>query len=250
MPRDYIYALENLIRDFTRIKLFFNDLVEKTSKTELKDLLNKVSKFLEYDLSNITFSGPHERWSKLNDIKTSLDTEKNNLISTSPKDHLQEIALASFILGRYSQDLEFYLKDSTLDTFFDLIIEGNINGVLEFLKINEKLLYEKNANGWGILHICASRGHGILINEIINKYKHIDINLKDEEGNTPILIAAAYGHVETVIALKKHGADTSITNDEDEGIRNLLRNKNSLMTLEQEEIIFNEKINENQTINF
>ncbi|XP_060218202.1 uncharacterized protein LOC132645306 isoform X1 [Lycium barbarum] len=67
----------------------------------------------------------------------------------------------------------------------------------------------KDANKRGALHFAAREGKIDLCKYLVEELK-IDINEKDEEGETPVLHAARQGHTATVQYLVEHGADPAI----------------------------------------
>ncbi|XP_059312283.1 uncharacterized protein LOC132063646 isoform X2 [Lycium ferocissimum] len=67
----------------------------------------------------------------------------------------------------------------------------------------------KDANKRGALHFAAREGKIDLCKYLVEELK-IDVNEKDEEGETPVLHAARQGHTATVQYLVEHGADPAI----------------------------------------
>lgn len=84
------------------------------------------------------------------------------------------------------------------------------------LNIVKVLLTEDTANardifGWTPLHIAVWDNRRNVV-ELLIKYEHTDINQKDNEENTPLMLAASKGHVNIATLLFTNGADTNLKN--------------------------------------
>lgn len=64
--------------------------------------------------------------------------------------------------------------------------------------------------GFSSLHISCHKGHYDIAKLIIGAEG--DVDLQDDEGNTPAIVAAGAGHKDIVILLDENGADFSIAN--------------------------------------
>lgn len=60
------------------------------------------------------------------------------------------------------------------------------------------------------LHVLAGKGDFIKLNDVLSKHKK-DLEKRDEDGFTPLLVAAYEGHEQAVKVLIKGGADVNAT---------------------------------------
>ncbi|XP_043816335.1 putative ankyrin repeat protein RF_0381 isoform X2 [Manihot esculenta] len=70
----------------------------------------------------------------------------------------------------------------------------------------------KDANKRGALHFAAREGQTEVCKFLVEDLK-LDVDTKDEDGDTPLLHAARQGHAVTAKFLIEHGADPSIPSD-------------------------------------
>lgn len=70
----------------------------------------------------------------------------------------------------------------------------------------------KDANKRGALHFAAREGQTEVCKYIVEELK-LDVNIKDEDGETPLLHAARQGHVATVKYLIDYGANPAIPSE-------------------------------------
>ncbi|XP_021904209.1 ankyrin-1 [Carica papaya] len=70
----------------------------------------------------------------------------------------------------------------------------------------------KDANKRGALHFAAREGKTEVCKYLLEELR-LDVNTKDEEGETPVLHAARQGHADTVKYLLDHGANPAIPSD-------------------------------------
>lgn len=66
-----------------------------------------------------------------------------------------------------------------------------------------------NKSGSNLLHLAAEKGLVELAETIIKKSKHIDINLINKDGQTPLSLAVRNNNTAMVSLLLKHGADVN-----------------------------------------
>ena len=92
-----------------------------------------------------------------------------------------------------------------------LLAADNSPAFLPLLRSNTSLAGSQDAHGYSLLHATASYNHLDLLRSLINEF-HVDINLKDEDGETCLFVA------ETVDAAKclveELLIDTKVRNDE------------------------------------
>ncbi|KAG9151807.1 hypothetical protein Leryth_002082 [Lithospermum erythrorhizon] len=70
----------------------------------------------------------------------------------------------------------------------------------------------KDANKRGALHFSAREGKTEMCKYLVEELK-LDVNMKDEDGETPVLHAARQGHTATAMYLVKQGADPTIASE-------------------------------------
>ncbi|XP_047315688.1 E3 ubiquitin-protein ligase KEG [Impatiens glandulifera] len=96
-----------------------------------------------------------------------------------------------------------------------LVSEGNINGVREFLEkgaaedggVSFRLLLEaQNADGQTALHLACRRGSAELV-ETILEYDEANVDIVDKDGDPPLVFALASGSPECVRALIRRRAN-------------------------------------------
>jgi TonB family protein len=89
----------------------------------------------------------------------------------------------------------------------DAAKEGNLAKVKALLKHNRKMVSSKDNNGSTPLHLAAWNGHKDIVELLLaNK---ADVNAKDTMGFTPLHRAAINGHKDVVELLLAHKADVS-----------------------------------------
>lgn len=64
-------------------------------------------------------------------------------------------------------------------------------------------LNEMDINGRNTLHLLAMEGNSIGLQEILNSCSHIDLEMNDNNGQTPLNIAARQGYIDVVEVLIK-----------------------------------------------
>lgn len=73
----------------------------------------------------------------------------------------------------------------------------------------------RGLNGYTLLHHAATKGHNAIIAELL-KHQRIDVDVKNNIGETPLHLAVYAGHILTVDQLLDFGADINATNDDSE----------------------------------
>ncbi|KAG9510925.1 Protein kinase C epsilon type, partial [Fragariocoptes setiger] len=109
------------------------------------------------------------------------------------------------------------------------IIANHLDGVdINQLRSQEERAIERDIDRWlstgtyderchpvtkaTVLHVLASKGHVNLLRKILESRRlrlQVDIDARDNEGFTPLIAAAYWGHNEIVELLIEHGADAS-----------------------------------------
>ncbi|MEO2216053.1 hypothetical protein ABGV49_03100 [Chromobacterium vaccinii] len=94
-----------------------------------------------------------------------------------------------------------------------LFIIADGESTLEYLIKNHPLLLEKkDINGWTLLHAATAGFSDICFDKILNFFKNSkQLNIKDNDGFSPLSIAAKFGNTDKLQKLIVHGATTSTT---------------------------------------
>ena len=78
--------------------------------------------------------------------------------------------------------------------------------IVDLLIANGANVNAKNEEGGTPLHLAAEEGHQQIVELLISK--NADINARDNKGKTPLDWAATWGLKETADLLRKHGGKT------------------------------------------
>lgn len=83
--------------------------------------------------------------------------------------------------------------------------------LLPLLRSRPELASAQDSHGYSLLHAAASYNHLDLLRALIGEF-HVDVNLKDEDGETCLFVAETVEMVRLLI--EELNIDTSIQNDE------------------------------------
>lgn len=88
--------------------------------------------------------------------------------------------------------------------------KGDVEKVKKLLKGNPDLVFSKDEDGWTPLHLAAANGHRELAEVLLTE--RAEVNAKDNNGSTPLHQAAAAvgNHADLVGLLLSHGADVNV----------------------------------------
>nr|XP_043632115.1 putative ankyrin repeat protein RF_0381 [Erigeron canadensis] len=103
------------------------------------------------------------------------------------------------------------------------ILDAAVAGNLDFLKsvasqldegkgLSQTVASIKDANKRGVLHFAAREGKIDVCKYLLEELK-LDVNTKDEDGETPLIHAARQGHTTTVKYFIEYGADPSFSSE-------------------------------------
>lgn len=95
--------------------------------------------------------------------------------------------------------------------YFILAADGDSLTLLPRLRSNPQLPSLQDEHGYSLLHAAASYNHLNLLRTLINEF-HVDANLKDEDGETPLFVAETVQAAQ--VLAEELGADLTIKNDE------------------------------------
>lgn len=71
------------------------------------------------------------------------------------------------------------------------------------------LLIQRGANQFEFLYTACQEGNVFTVEVLLNNMQPKNIDAPDKQGNTPLLIAYQYGHIDVIKLLIKRGANTS-----------------------------------------
>ena len=80
----------------------------------------------------------------------------------------------------------------------------------KFLNCEDIDFQKKDIYGNTILHYACQKGSLISIITLLNKYNNIDINIKNNENNTPLVYSILFKHENIAAYLLEHNADINI----------------------------------------
>ena len=86
-------------------------------------------------------------------------------------------------------------------------LDGNIEAVKQHLAAGAEV-NAKDEDGWTPLHLAAEEGHKEIAELLIDK--GADVNVGEEEAYTPLDHATLWGHKETSDLLRKHGGKSGV----------------------------------------
>lgn len=99
---------------------------------------------------------------------------------------------------------------SQIDTLLRLVPDAPQN-VLSHLQTHPSFASAADTTGYSLLHAAASYNQLTLLRTLVQTYG-VDVNIKDEEGETPIFAAESLSAVKCLV--EELGADTSVQNEE------------------------------------
>ena len=196
--------------------LSLNKITETTKITFLEQLLNYNIAFLEFQ-------------EQLNLIqllsKIILNTHDFIFSNTS----LEEISLEDYLryiimlIRKDNQDSQFDSLEKKIGKNSALFLASVVGN----LKVVKKILDDKEHPSIQVDNalITAVSAGNIEIVQLFLEY-NADINLKDNNGNTPLIIAAALGNIEIVKLLLAHNADINIKNNNGDKVTKIMISKN------------------------
>jgi 7,8-dihydropterin-6-yl-methyl-4-(beta-D-ribofuranosyl)aminobenzene 5'-phosphate synthase len=91
--------------------------------------------------------------------------------------------------------------------------QGDIDTVKKLLNKNPDLLKTKDENGITPMHVAANGGHKEIIELLLSK--GADANIKDNNGRTPLFFAAGNGSIDICTLLIEKGAQVNVANKYD-----------------------------------
>mmetsp|Transcript_1531 Transcript_1531/g.2188 ORF Transcript_1531/g.2188 Transcript_1531/m.2188 type:complete len:176 (+) Transcript_1531:47-574(+) len=97
---------------------------------------------------------------------------------------------------------------------FSAAEEGNVREFVDLLKEDSSLRDSKNEDGWTPLHMAAFNNQVEIVNTLIKS--GAKVNAKCKDGDTPLHYASAQGSSDCLAPLVKAGADTEARDNDGE----------------------------------
>jgi ankyrin repeat protein len=91
------------------------------------------------------------------------------------------------------------------------VVDGNVKAIRNYVKMGADV-NSPDEDGWTPVLIAAQYGHVHVIRALAEH--GADLNTPNNDGTTPVYIAAQEGHVEVIKVLVKHGADMNTPKDD------------------------------------
>lgn len=79
------------------------------------------------------------------------------------------------------------MANITIDRLLNLVPDSPDTVALH-LASNPALAGAQDAHGYSLVHAASSYGHASLLKTLVNEY-HVDVNIQDEDGETPLFAA-------------------------------------------------------------
>lgn len=114
------------------------------------------------------------------------------------------------------------MSKEKLESLFKQIKAGEATEVKEILTHDLYLINEVDIDGWGPIHICASNGQNVILKMLVEEFQ-ANVNQRTEYANTPIHVAAKCSKINTILELKKLGADLTLENRGHENVLDCLQ---------------------------
>ncbi|GAB7352024.1 hypothetical protein MBLNU459_g2539t1 [Dothideomycetes sp. NU459] len=99
-------------------------------------------------------------------------------------------------------------QNITIDRLLNLVPDSP-DAVLAHLQTHPQLASAQDSHGYSLLHAAVSYGHATLLRELVQRYG-ADINLRDEDGETPLFAAESVAMAR--LAVDELGADAALFN--------------------------------------
>jgi len=96
-------------------------------------------------------------------------------------------------------------------TIHDCALEGDIVALENLVREKPTLLRSKDDSGREAFHWAVSRGHAELAGKLFDQVGKAAVDTADDDGWTPLIIAASAGHNQLVEMLLDNGANVNAT---------------------------------------
>jgi ankyrin repeat protein len=124
-------------------------------------------------------------------------------------DEQNQAGQSAFLLAKYyrQEDVAAYLLEQRpqLD-LFTACVAGDADRVFAFLSEDGDAIHSHNQDGWTPLHLAAFFGHVQLAAALVDRGADVDARSTNAMTNTPLHAAVAGGHTEAVRLLADRGS--------------------------------------------
>jgi ankyrin repeat protein len=106
------------------------------------------------------------------------------------------------------------VANSRTDDIFDAARYGRLEIVKALVERNPNLAFSKDENGWTPLHVAALNGYGDMVQFLLAN--NAQVNAKDDDDQTPLCEATSNDHKDIVKMLLAKGAEVNVKADDGE----------------------------------
>ena len=92
-----------------------------------------------------------------------------------------------------------------------LLAADNSPNLLPLLRSNPTLASSQDEHGYSLMHAAASYNHNDILRTLVREF-HVDVNIKDEDGETALFVVETIEAAQTLLEELK--IDATITNEE------------------------------------
>ena len=120
------------------------------------------------------------------------------LLTTATNSALGTLSIAEANTGEHKE---------TNSLFYQACDNGSWETFSQLLHTTEVNIYETNKNGWTPLHMCVVRGDYKKVKALTDTFGYT--NIQDNQGSTPLFLAAVVGNADIVGLLLNSGEDVT-----------------------------------------
>lgn len=186
----------------------------------------------------------------IDDVKNNLNDGANpnyNPRGTPPLFlSLYENKLDIFNLLLKHPEINLNIQNIMGNTIFVECLSQELNEILDILIDNQSIMSQSNSKGEYPLHQAINYQYIDVVDKILNKYPD-NINIRDNMGNTPLIIASRTANIDLIKTILKYSPALDIKNKSEKDAlfylkRKSLENLIDIPFLSSEDINIKEKI--------
>lgn len=186
----------------------------------------------------------------IDDVKNNLNDGANpnyNPRGTPPLFlSLYENKLDIFNLLLKHPEINLNIQNIMGNTIFVECLSQELNEILDILIDNQSIMSQSNSKGEYPLHHAINYQYIDVVDKILNKYPD-NINIRDNMGNTPLIIASRTANIDLIKTILKYSPDLDIKNKSEKDAlfylkRKSLENLIDIPFVSSEDINIKEKI--------